>query len=147
MPSAPRLTASAAALAAALLLGLLSSCQSGDADRAAATADDLLYLNLVWHQHQPLYYKDPATGVYTRPWVRVHATKDYYDMAAMLGAVTGWVTSSYELMRFGERRLHLMRAYNLREGLSADDDTLPDRMRQFDQLRVVRRYKLVEDTR
>jgi alpha-amylase/alpha-mannosidase (GH57 family) len=43
-----------------------------------------LYVALVWHQHQPLYYKDPDTGVYTRPWVRVHATKDYYDMAAML---------------------------------------------------------------
>ena len=41
---------------------------------------DVLYVNLVWHQHQPLYYKD-ADGVYTRPWVRVHATKDYYDMA------------------------------------------------------------------
>ena len=44
---------------------------------------DVLYLNLTWHQHQPLYYKD-ANGVYTRPWVRVHATKDYYDMAAMV---------------------------------------------------------------
>ena len=43
--------------------------------------EDVLYLNLTWHQHQPLYYKDDM-GVYTRPWVRVHATKDYYDMAA-----------------------------------------------------------------
>ncbi len=42
---------------------------------------NVLYLNLMWHQHQPLYYKDEQ-GVYTRPWVRVHATKDYYDMAA-----------------------------------------------------------------
>lgn len=49
------------------------------------------------------------------------------DMAALLGAVTGWVTSSYEIMRFGERRLHLMRLYNLREGLTAADDTLPAR--------------------
>jgi len=53
------------------------------------------------------------------------------DMAALLGAVTGWNTSAYELMRFGERRLHLMRAYNLREGLIASDDTLPDRF--FDE--------------
>ena len=44
---------------------------------------DALYLSLVWNQHQPLYYKN-ASGAYTRPWVRVHATKDYYDMAAML---------------------------------------------------------------
>ncbi len=49
----------------------------------SATQEEPLYLNLIWHQHQPLYYKDDD-GVYTRPWVRVHATKDYYDMAAML---------------------------------------------------------------
>ncbi len=45
--------------------------------------DDVLYLNLIWHQHQPLYYKNEE-GIYTRPWVRVHATKDYYDMAAVV---------------------------------------------------------------
>jgi aldehyde:ferredoxin oxidoreductase len=49
------------------------------------------------------------------------------EMAELLAAVTGWSTSSYEVMRFGERRNHLMRVYNLREGLTADDDTLPDR--------------------
>jgi len=38
-----------------------------------------------------------------------------HDMAELLGAVTGWNTSAYEVMRLGERRLHLMRAYNLRE--------------------------------
>jgi len=50
-----------------------------------------------------------------------------HDMAEMLGAVTGWNTSAYEVMRYGERRLHLMHVYNLREGLTAADDTLPDR--------------------
>ncbi|MEJ5314367.1 MULTISPECIES: glucodextranase DOMON-like domain-containing protein [Anaerolinea] len=45
--------------------------------------EEPLYLAIIWHQHQPLYYKDEE-GIYTRPWVRVHATKDYYDMAAML---------------------------------------------------------------
>jgi aldehyde:ferredoxin oxidoreductase len=50
-----------------------------------------------------------------------------HDMADLLGAVTGWNTSAHEIMRFGERRLHLMRVYNLREGLGAADDTLPAR--------------------
>lgn len=49
-----------------------------------AAAEEPLYLAIIWHQHQPVYYKDPATNVYVRPWVRVHATKDYVDMAAML---------------------------------------------------------------
>lgn len=54
----------------------------------AEPAEDVLYLNLLWHQHQPLYYKDER-GVYTRPWARVHATKDYYDMAAILAEYPG----------------------------------------------------------
>ena len=29
-----------------------------------------------------------------------------HDMAELQGAVTGWNTSAYEIMRFGERRLH-----------------------------------------
>jgi alpha-amylase/alpha-mannosidase (GH57 family) len=47
-------------------------------------AEKPLYLAIIWHQHQPLYFKDPATGIYQKPWVRVHAAKDYVDMAAML---------------------------------------------------------------
>jgi aldehyde:ferredoxin oxidoreductase len=50
-----------------------------------------------------------------------------HEMADLLGAVTGWDTSSHEIMRLGERRAHLMRVYNLREGLTAADDTLPAR--------------------
>jgi len=56
-----------------LLAGVLAAC-TPKADT------DVLYVNLTWHQHQPLYYKD-ADGNYSRPWVRVHATKDYLDMA------------------------------------------------------------------
>lgn len=48
-------------------------------------------------------------------------------MTDMLAAITGWETSSYELLRWGERRNHLLRVYNNREGLTAADDTLPDR--------------------
>lgn len=42
-----------------------------------------LYVMLMWHQHQPLYPEN-ADGYVTRPWTRVHATKDYYDMAALV---------------------------------------------------------------
>jgi len=49
------------------------------------------------------------------------------EMTAIVGAVTGWETSAYEFLRWGERRNHVMRIYNLREGFSAADDTLPDR--------------------
>ena len=48
-------------------------------------------------------------------------------MTDMLAAVTGWETSSHELLRFGERRTHLMQLYNRREGIGANTDTLPKR--------------------
>jgi aldehyde:ferredoxin oxidoreductase len=48
-------------------------------------------------------------------------------MAQMVQAATGWESSAYEIMRIGERRNHLMRWYNAREGLTAADDRLPDR--------------------
>ncbi|MBK8880871.1 MAG: hypothetical protein IPN67_00365 [Bacteroidales bacterium] len=49
------------------------------------------------------------------------------QMAQMLHAVTGWETSDHEIMRIGERRLHLMRWYNQREGITSADDILPER--------------------
>jgi alpha-amylase/alpha-mannosidase (GH57 family) len=33
--------------------------------------------------NQPIY-KNPLDNVYELPWVRLHATKDYYDMVAVL---------------------------------------------------------------
>ncbi len=42
-----------------------------------------LYVMLMWHQHQPFYTKN-EDGYYTRPWVRVHATKDYLDMVELV---------------------------------------------------------------
>lgn len=49
------------------------------------------------------------------------------QMSAMISAVTGWKTSTYEMMRIGTRRDLAMRVYNLREGLTCEDDRLPDR--------------------
>ena len=42
-------------------------------------------------------------------------------------AVTGWETSIFELMKVGERRLNMMRAFNAREGFGRKDDWLPAR--------------------
>jgi len=45
-------------------------------------------LAFLWHHHQPLY-KNPLTGSYAMPWVRLHATRDYPGMALLLGERTG----------------------------------------------------------
>ena len=51
---------------------------------SVSRAEKPLYISIIWHQHQPFYYKDPETGLYQAPWVRMHCAKDYYDMAALL---------------------------------------------------------------
>lgn len=42
-----------------------------------------LRLALIWHFHQP-DYTDPVTSAPTMPWTRLHALKDYADMASFL---------------------------------------------------------------
>ena len=39
-------------------------------------------LALIWHQHQPNYPE--IDGSISRPWVRLHASKDYVDMATLV---------------------------------------------------------------
>ncbi|HET6958106.1 MAG TPA: glycoside hydrolase family 57 protein [Vicinamibacterales bacterium] len=43
---------------------------------------------LLWHMHQP-YYEDLVTREHFLPWVRLHALKDYYGMAALLREFPG----------------------------------------------------------
>ncbi|MDX1568360.1 MAG: hypothetical protein R3223_11205, partial [Longimicrobiales bacterium] len=49
-------------------------------------------LALLWHHHQPLYRMMEAgevPWVMARPWVRLHAIRDYYAMAARVAEWPG----------------------------------------------------------
>jgi aldehyde:ferredoxin oxidoreductase len=50
------------------------------------------------------------------------------DCARMLSAVTGWDVTAEDLTRVGERAYNLCRMFNVREGMSRKDDTLPARV-------------------
>jgi len=43
-------------------------------------------------------------------------------------AATGWDVSLWELMKVGERRLNLLRAFNAREGIGSQADTVPPKL-------------------
>src|SRR5205814_340523 len=43
---------------------------------------------ILWHMHQP-FYEDLVTHEHILPWVRLHALKDYYGMAALLREFPG----------------------------------------------------------
>ena len=49
-------------------------------------------------------------------------------IADLLSAATGWEVSVDDIQEIGRRRLNLMRAYNAREGLWRDHDTLPKKL-------------------
>ena len=48
-------------------------------------------------------------------------------------SITGWETSLWELMKAGERAINLIRCFNVREGFTKEDDTLPKRF--FEELK------------
>lgn len=50
------------------------------------------------------------------------------DMTDVFNAATGWGWTVDDLQEVGQRRLNLMRAFNAREGLTRDQDTLPKKM-------------------
>ncbi|MEQ1760677.1 MAG: glycoside hydrolase family 57 protein [Vicinamibacterales bacterium] len=58
------------------------------ADPVTFCVKPALYVAWLWHHHQPLY-RDPLApdlvGSYQYPWVRLHAIRDYYSMAALAG--------------------------------------------------------------
>jgi aldehyde:ferredoxin oxidoreductase len=49
------------------------------------------------------------------------------EAAAMLSAVSGWSVDAAEMARTGERIVTLKKLYNVREGWSRPEDTLPER--------------------
>ncbi len=50
------------------------------------------------------------------------------ELRDMIEYVTGWDVTIEELLTVGERRLNLLRAFNAREGIERDQDTLPKKM-------------------
>ncbi len=52
------------------------------------------------------------------------------QLAEVVRAVTGWDVTLYELMKVGERRLNMLRAFNAREGFTREDDKLPPKLYQ-----------------
>ncbi|MBL7209081.1 MAG: aldehyde ferredoxin oxidoreductase family protein [Dehalococcoidia bacterium] len=51
----------------------------------------------------------------------------YRQVSELVGEITGWNSTVWELMKVGERCLAMTRAFNIREGLGKKDDSLPQR--------------------
>jgi aldehyde:ferredoxin oxidoreductase len=72
-------------------------------------------------------FMDTATlcqFVYGPAW-QVYGPK---DQAELMRATTGWDWTVDDVQKIGERRLNMMRAFNAREGVGRERDTLPNRI-------------------
>ena len=75
-------------------------------------------------------FMDTATlcqFVYGPAW-QVYGPK---DQAELIRATTGWDWTVADVQKIGERRLNMLRAFNAREGVGRERDTLPKRI--FDE--------------
>jgi aldehyde:ferredoxin oxidoreductase len=52
----------------------------------------------------------------------------FTEIVNYVKAVTGWETSLFDLLKVGERHANMARIFNLQEGFTSKDDTLPDRL-------------------
>ena len=59
----------------------------------------------------------------------VGVTLEHY--AAMLQGSTGWDVTGEELLEIGERGINLQRLFNLRQGMTCEEDELPSRIRSL----------------
>jgi alpha-amylase/alpha-mannosidase (GH57 family) len=92
----------------------------------------MVKLALLWHMHQP-YYEDLATGEHILPWVRLHAIKDYWGMAALLREFPG-VRVTFNLVPSLVAQVQAFAANRARDrhleiGLTPAADLTPDEAR------------------
>ncbi len=52
----------------------------------------------------------------------------FKELVDLIRAITGWEMSLWELLKIGERKIAMFRAFNVREGFTKEDDWLPERM-------------------
>ncbi|MBI3522000.1 MAG: aldehyde ferredoxin oxidoreductase family protein [Chloroflexi bacterium] len=70
---------------------------------------------------------------------------DDAKLAEIVNAVTGWGLTTEEVLDHGERGLALARLFNLREGLDADDDRLPEQAMKPHVSGVLSKVRLDQD--
>ncbi|MCL5986561.1 MAG: aldehyde ferredoxin oxidoreductase family protein [Actinobacteria bacterium] len=53
---------------------------------------------------------------------------NFHHLVEIVSAVTGWESSLFELFKLGEKRINMYKLFALREGVTKEDDMLPDRL-------------------
>jgi len=108
-----------AGLKSVLPLGIIEPLPA--VDLSAKKVRMFIYLQNLYSMFNSIGLCVLTGGFFGGP-VSVNAIPEYVN------AVTGWDTSLWELLKVGERHSAMARVFNLREGFSSKDDTLPERI-------------------
>ncbi|HEY91824.1 MAG TPA: aldehyde ferredoxin oxidoreductase family protein [Dehalococcoidia bacterium] len=74
-----------------------------------------------WYLVNWAHFKNCATICMFLPY-------DPNRMSELVSAATGWNTNTWELEKVGERALAMTKLFNAREGITAKDDVIPERL-------------------
>ncbi len=100
------------------VLGLIEPLDRLDFGPAKVRA--FFYSQMVWNLYNSVGMCDFVSIPIGK--LKLERLRDYVN------AATGWDMSLFELLKVGERANTMARLFNLREGLTAADDALPDRL-------------------
>jgi aldehyde:ferredoxin oxidoreductase len=120
----------------AMALGLAVNARGADHNRSGAYDADLSgevdrLAGGTPHVHAAIGTEDRAAvmdSMILCKFLRGVFTDPFTEWAALLAPVTGWDIDAAELHTIGRRIVSAKRAFNLREGATAADDTLPTRL-------------------
>lgn len=89
-------------------------------------ADDLspAKIRMLIYHSTNIHFMNCAVCCY---FVMVYGYVGFNRLVELVNSVTGWNTTTFELMKVGERAANLARCFNVREGFTSQDDTLPKR--------------------
>ena len=90
-------------------------------EKLALNEEIVRYAMVTQHLYSALDSINVCQFVFGPAW-QLYDTEQLVQAA---NAVTGWDITVPELMEVGERRLNMMRAFNAREGIGRESDTLP----------------------
>jgi aldehyde:ferredoxin oxidoreductase len=90
----------------------------------ALNEEKIRYALITQYAYSAMDTADVCQFVYGPGWEMLGMA----DLADVINAVTGMDITVDDLLTFGQRRLNLLRAFNAREGITRERDTLPKRL-------------------
>lgn len=133
-------------------LGLAYACNAFGPDHVSSEHDGAISADPMGQRHQGFGFYEPQDPgelnfekgkllSYSQRWIsgidsvsvcqflfNTWSIFGFRELMDVINAATGWEYTLFEFMLLGERRLNMMRAYNIREGFTAEDDDLPGRL-------------------